>query len=71
MWKRKRVRILLAGLVLGGAAIVGSLSAVTAAPSRCPAVWAPVLCDNGRVYPNQCEADRHRAKNCVPYQEGL
>jgi hypothetical protein len=35
-------------------------------PTRCPAIYAPVVCDNGKTYPNQCEADRHHAKNCVP-----
>jgi hypothetical protein len=33
----------------------------------CPAVYAPVICDHGKIYPNQCEADQHHAKNCVPY----
>ncbi len=33
---------------------------------RCPLIYAPVICDNGKVYPNQCYADRAHAKNCVP-----
>ena len=33
----------------------------------CPLIYAPVVCDNGKTYPNQCEADCHHAKNCVPY----
>jgi len=32
----------------------------------CPAIYAPVICDNGKTYSNQCEADRHHAQNCVP-----
>lgn len=36
-------------------------------PAPCPQVYAPVICDNGKIYPNQCEADKKRAKNCVPY----
>ncbi len=34
--------------------------------ARCPLIYAPVICDNGRVYTNQCFADRAHAKNCVP-----
>jgi hypothetical protein len=37
-----------------------------AAACRCPLIYAPVQCDHGKVYPNQCEADCHHAKNCVP-----
>ncbi|HEV8337979.1 MAG TPA: hypothetical protein VGR67_16330 [Candidatus Polarisedimenticolia bacterium] len=33
----------------------------------CPQIYAPVICDNGKVYPNQCVADQHHAKHCVPY----
>jgi len=33
----------------------------------CPQIYAPVICDHGKIYPNQCEADQHHAKNCVPY----
>lgn len=36
-------------------------------PAPCPAIYAPVICDNGKIYPNQCEADKKRAKNCEPY----
>jgi hypothetical protein len=35
-------------------------------PCRCPMVYAPVECDKGKVYPNQCVADCRNAKNCVP-----
>jgi hypothetical protein len=37
-----------------------------AAACRCPLVYAPVQCDKGKVYPNQCVADCHHATNCVP-----
>ena len=37
-----------------------------ASACRCPLIYAPVVCDNGKVYPNQCVADCHHAKNCVP-----
>jgi hypothetical protein len=60
------------GLMMGG--LIGSKgtsrgnqpSALTEGGSRCPAIYAPVICDNGRTYPNQCEADQHHAKNCRP-----
>ena len=34
--------------------------------ARCPLIYAPVQCDHGKVYPNQCVADQHHAQNCVP-----
>ena len=46
-------------------ALVWSASA-PAGPPVCPKIYAPVICDNGKVYVNQCYADRHNAKNCVP-----
>jgi hypothetical protein len=54
--------------VLALAAVtVASISVALAGPPVCPQIYAPVICDGGMVYPNQCEADRHHAKNCVPY----
>ncbi len=32
----------------------------------CPKIYAPVVCDNGKTYPNQCVADRRHAENCEP-----
>ena len=32
----------------------------------CPQIYAPVVCDKGKTFPNQCVADCRRAKNCVP-----
>lgn len=55
-------------VVAAVAVVITSLSVAFAAPSgKCPAIYAPVICDNGNVYPNQCVADQHHAKNCVPY----
>ena len=59
------------GLVLGlvsAALAAGSIAVFTEAHAgcRCPLIYAPVVCDHGRTYPNQCEADCHNAKNCVP-----
>lgn len=50
-------------LVVSGWALSGSAQA---APCRCPLIYAPVKCSNGNTYPNQCVADCHHAKNCVP-----
>jgi hypothetical protein len=38
-------------------------------PTLCPDIYAPVICSNGKVYPNQCYANKAHAKNCVPYGE--
>jgi hypothetical protein len=32
----------------------------------CPAIFAPVQCDNGQIYENQCFADADCATGCVP-----
>lgn len=32
----------------------------------CPAVYAPVICDNGRIYSNSCWASVAGATGCVP-----
>ena len=50
-------------LALGVSAL---LSKVEAGGCRCPLIYAPVTCDHNKTYPNQCEADCHHAKNCVP-----
>ena len=39
------------------------------AAAKCPLIYAPVICSNGKTYPNQCVADQHHAKNCVPTGE--
>ena len=40
--------------------------AAKAGGGPCPKIYAPVVCDNGKTYPNQCVADRHNAQNCEP-----
>ena len=63
----KTGRVIVAAACVAGLAIAAvAVSRVSAGPPVCPQVYAPVICDNGKVYPNQCEADRHHAKNCVP-----
>ena len=57
-------------IVLVAAAAIGVFTAFTPAEARggciCPLLYAPVQCDHGKVYPNQCVADCHHARNCVP-----
>jgi len=48
-----------------------AVSAHAAGPPVCPQIYAPVICSNGKIYPNQCYADKAHAKNCVPYNAGL
>jgi len=45
---------------------VSSSPAEAAGGCRCPLIYAPVVCDKGKVYPNLCVAECHNAKNCVP-----
>ena len=54
-------------LLAVAAVAIASISVALAGPPLCPAIYAPVICDGGKIYPNQCVADRHHAKNCVPY----
>lgn len=57
-----------AALLLAITIGVGTLLVTPAEAARCicPKIYAPVECDNGKVYPNQCVADCRHAKNCVP-----
>ena len=53
-------------LMLGETTPSGNVQACDRGPCLCPQIYAPVKCSNGKTYPNQCEADCARAKNCVP-----
>ena len=33
----------------------------------CYQIYAPVICNNGQIYTNQCYADAACAKGCKPY----
>jgi len=46
--------------------LASSSTPAEAGPCVCPKVYAPVVCDNGKTYPNQCVADCRHAKNCEP-----
>jgi len=50
-------------LLLGASALFSRAEAIGCI---CPLIYAPVTCDHNKTYPNQCEADCHHAKNCVP-----
>jgi hypothetical protein len=63
----KKSCLRLSGLALIAAAIGVLSSSVFAGPPVCPEIYAPVICSNGKIYPNQCYADRAHAKDCVPY----
>jgi hypothetical protein len=70
---RKAFRLLVAVAIVA-AVSVGVLSVFTEAQARpgciCPLYYAPVKCDNGKVYSNQCFANCAHAKNCVPIGPG-
>ncbi len=57
-------------LLVVAAAVAGVFALYTEAEAgggcRCPMIYAPVICDNGKIYPNQCVADCKHAKNCQP-----
>lgn len=64
--------VVLVILVVAAMSVLWSAQPVQAAKGgggRCPLIYAPVICDNGKVYSNQCFADRAHAKNCVPLGE--
>ncbi len=46
--------------------LAGKVEQAEAGPPRCPKIYAPVICDGGKIFPNQCVADRRHATNCVP-----
>ena len=60
-------RVLILALMVAACALALASFSKAAGPNVCPKVWAPVICDNGKIYPNQCVADKHHAKNCEPY----
>lgn len=72
-------RVLLASLavvalIVGMAALINDTQAKKpgggGGPCICPMVYAPVLCDNGKIYSNQCVADCRGGENCVPIGPG-
>ncbi len=47
-------------------ASAGEANAARFRPCICPHVYAPVVCDGGRVYSNSCFASCAGATGCVP-----
>ena len=69
--RRVLSRIALTAALVATAAI-GTTALIVeaqAGPCRCPLIYAPVICDHGKTYPNPCVADCHHAQNCVPTGE--
>jgi len=75
----KKVRTLVAvgiclALVLGVFSVFSTVEAKRPGPPGggcvCPMVYAPVECNGGKIYSNQCVADCHNARGCVPIGPG-
>jgi hypothetical protein len=68
----RRVLKALVGVAVVVALVVGVTSlfmpthAASGPACLCPDIYRPVLCSNGRTYPNLCVAQCNKAKNCVP-----
>lgn len=63
-----KIRMFLLGLVMTGA-MSGVSYADRCVPDPnaiCPLIYAPVTCNNGVTYSNQCFADADCAKGCRP-----
>ncbi len=59
-----------AAAIMGAAVVSGTAEGVVRGPCVrgifCLAIYAPVLCPNGRIYSNSCEAWRQDCQtNCV------
>ena len=62
---RTLIAIVLLSAIMVGVAALNTTQA--GPPCRCPLIVAQVMCDNGKVYINQCFANCAHARNCVPY----
>jgi hypothetical protein len=65
--KRMKLFLLAAVLTAGAIATAPSVQADpcnSGEPVACPQIYAPVICNNGVTYPNQCYADADCAKGC-------
>lgn len=65
--------ILAASLLLATTTLMWAKRPGPPGPGKCPNpyifcldVWDPVVCDDGKVYSNQCYADRACATGCEP-----
>lgn len=71
---RKLVKVVLLIAVCGGAvALLNGVSSTDAqarppvGKCECANLDAPVICNGGKVYANQCVANCFNATGCVPY----
>ena len=72
-----RIRLAISILVVTFV-VLGAFAFLMPAPSaaepslscRCPAVWDPVICNDGQVYSNACWARCSGARGCKPYGGG-
>jgi hypothetical protein len=68
---KRMTKLVLASLLCTGALAVATPSMANHGGCHknphpiCPAIFAPVQCDNGKTYSNQCFADADCATNCV------
>ena len=72
--KRMKLFVLAAALTAGAFAAVPSIEAgqcPSEEPVACPQVYAPVICNDGVTYPNQCYADAACAKGCKRVPIGI
>ena len=68
VWTRSALLLALGGVITAGLFALAS-PVQAAGPCICPKIYAPVVCDKGKVYSNPCLADCRNAKNCVPTGE--
>jgi hypothetical protein len=65
--KRMKLFVLAAALTAGAFAAAPNVEADpcnSGEPVACPQIYAPVICNDGVTYPNQCYADAACAKGC-------
>ncbi len=69
MKKSIRVAVLFVFVFAVAVGVSSLFTEAEAGPCICPDLYAPVICDNGKTYPNACVAKCRHAKNCVPTGE--
>jgi hypothetical protein len=57
--------VLAVATALGAFSTTDTADAASCGPRLCPDIYAPVVCSNGKTYPNQCYANRVCATGCV------
>ena len=48
-------------IAFGTTVYAGKVKDCPPKPQFCPLLWAPVICDDGKVYPNECWAQKRCA----------